>query len=321
MKKILVTGGAGFIGSNIVKKLLQLEFEVTVYDNLSNGNKWHLKDYFNNKNLNFIEAEISDENSLNTAIKSQDLVIHLASNADIAKAAQDPDIDFENGIYLTRCVLEAMRKQNIKKIIFTSGSGVYGEVPSYPVTESFSPLLPVSTYGAQKLASEAFIAAYSFMFDIKAVIFRFANVVGPQQTHGVAYDFLLKLQKNKSSLEILGDGTQTKPYIHIDDIFEAFFLVINFPEKFKDLDIFNVATNDCLTVTEIANMVCESQNINEIKFEYKGGGRGWKADVPVYMLDSSKLRRLGWNSKFSSKEAMHQAISSMSADILAGNIK
>lgn len=321
MKKIFITGGAGFIGSNIVKKLLSLEYQVTVYDNLSNGKLWHLGNIIHDKDLNFIKAEISDEEKLNSAIKNHDLVLHLASNADIAKAATDPDIDFKNGIFLTRCVLEAMRKNGVKQIIYTSGSGVYGEVPDFPVPESFSPLVPVSTYGAQKLSSEAFIAAYSFMFDIKATIFRFANVVGPQQTHGVAYDFLLKLQKSKSTLEILGDGTQTKPYIYVDDIYEAFSLVIHHPEKIKKFEIFNVATNDCLTVTEIANMVCELNELNDVDFVYTGGSRGWKADVPIYRLDSSKLRNLGWSSKYSSRDAMKKSIMSMSADIKLGNIK
>ena len=193
LNNCFITGGAGFIGAHLANFLLARGNAVTVYDNFSNGHRWHLGENIKNPNLKIIEADVVDEETLNSSIAGHQIVFHLASNADIARAVTEPDIDFSNGTLLTRCVLEAMRNNNVRQIVFTSGSGVYGEVPTTPVAEDFSPMVPVSTYGAQKLASEALISAYSFMFDMRGMVFRFANVVGPQQTHGVAYDFLLKL--------------------------------------------------------------------------------------------------------------------------------
>jgi UDP-glucose 4-epimerase len=319
MKKIFITGGAGFIGSNLVRHFLGLNYQVTVYDNLSNGKEINILCFLKNDNFVFIKGDISDSILLNESIKGFDLVIHLASNADIAKAQKSPLIDFEQGVSLTVSVLEAMRNNNIKKLIFTSGSGVYGEVPDFPIPENFSPLYPVSTYGAQKLSSENYISAYSFMFDMSCVAFRFANVVGPKQTHGVTHDFVLRLRKNPNELEILGDGTQTKPFIHVDDIFNAFVTVINklnFSKPF--FDVFNVSSTDQLSINEIAQMIFHIMEIKNIKCSYTGGNRGWKADVPKYSLDTTKIRKLGWKNKFNSREAVMKTIESMLLEINEG---
>lgn len=319
MKKIFITGGAGFIGSNLVRHFLDLNYQVTVYDNLSNGKEINILCFLKNDNFKFIKGDISNSMLLNESIKGCDLVIHLASNADIAKAQKYPLIDFEEGVSLTVRVLEAMRTNNIKKLIFTSGSGVYGEVPDFPVPENFSPLYPVSTYGAQKLSSESYLSAYSFMFDMSVVAFRFANVVGPKQTHGVTHDFILRLRKNPNELEILGDGSQTKPFIHVDDIFNAFFTVLNklnFNNPF--FDVFNVSSMDHLSINDIAQMIFDIMKINNVKCSYTGGNRGWKADVPKYSLDTSKIRKLGWKNKFNSREAVMNTIECMLLEINEG---
>jgi UDP-glucose 4-epimerase len=306
VKKYFVTGGAGFIGAHLAKKLLSIGSRVTVFDNFSNGQKWHF------------EADVRDESSLNEAIKKHDVVFHLASNADIARAAFDPDIDFSNGTLLTRCVLEAMRNNDIKRIVFTSGSGVYGDVPADYIQEDYDKMIPVSTYGAQKLASESLIAAYSFMFDMHGIVFRFANVVGAHQTHGVAYDFLRRLAKNPSQLKILGDGTQSKPYVHIDDVLKAFLLIEN--EEKVGYEYFNVSSSDSLTVKEIADIACERMGLLNTRYDFTGGSRGWKADVPLYRLNTDKLRARGWVCKRNSREAVDSAIQSMIEDIKDGNI-
>ena len=322
MNKYFITGGAGFIGSHLTNYLLSRGAIVTVYDDFSNGQIWHFGNNAINPNLKIIKADVRNEEVLNSSICGHDVVFHLASNADIARAVTDPDIDFSNGTLLTRCVLEAMRKNGVRQIVFTSGSGVYGEVPSTPVKEDFSPMIPVSTYGAQKLASEVLISAYSFMFDMRGMVFRFANVVGPQQTHGVAYDFLRKLTKTPNNLKIMGDGTQSKPYIHVSDVIEAFMTIVDDGNKNKlGYDYFNVASTDYLTVNEIADLVCQKMDLQNVKYEYSGGSRGWKADVPFYRLDTTKIRKKGWSNKFGSREAVLHAVSSMIVDIKNGKIK
>jgi len=322
MRKFFITGGAGFIGAHLTNYLLSNGHFVTVYDNFSNGHMWHFGDNIQNTNLKIVEADVCDEQKLNDSIPGHDAVFHLASNADIARAITDPDIDFSNGTLLTRCVLEAMRKNGVRQIAFTSGSGVYGEVPSTPIPEDFSPMVPVSTYGAQKLASEALIAAYSFMFDMRGMVFRFANVVGPQQTHGVAYDFLLKLTRTPGNLKMMGDGTQSKPYIHVSDVINAFMTIVGDVSVNKlGYEYYNVSSSDFLTVNEVADLVCREMGMQNCRYEYSGGSRGWKADVPFYRLDTSKIRSHGWSNKYSSHDAVLDAVKSMIMDIKAGKIK
>ena len=316
--KVFITGGAGFIGCNLTQYFLKKNFSVTAYDNLSNGKEANVKEYLNLKDFYFIKGDIKDFSCLESSISGHDLVIHLASNADIAAAVKNPTIDFDDGVLLTSNVLEAMRINKIDKLIFTSGSGVYGEVPDYPVKETFTPLKPVSTYGAQKLASENFISAYSFMFDMKCIAFRFANVVGPKQTHGVTHDFILRLTDNSDILEILGDGTQTKPFVHIETICSAIETVLPMLDKQAFFENFNVGAKDHITVTKIADLICSEMKLTDVEYIYSGGKRGWKADVPKYTLDTTKLESLGWVNNITSKEAVQKTIRSMLSDVKKG---
>lgn len=309
--RYMVVGGAGFIGSHVTKRLLQEEpeAEVFVYDNFSSGSEAHLGDYLNSKRLHIFQSDVKNLEQLTRAIKGVDIVYSLASNPDIARAMTQPDIDFWEGTYLINNLLEAMRRSGVKNLLYASGSGVYGDVGATVTDEDFSPMLPSSTYGASKLACEALICSYCKMFDMNAAAFRFANVVGPDQTHGVGYDFINKLKENPKELAILGNGTQSKSYIYIDDIVNALRTVEK--KALHDYNYYNVATLDHMTVTEIADVVVQTMGLEGVEYRYAGGDRGWKGDVPVVRLDSQKIRRLGWASQYTSMQAMQMSVQSM----------
>lgn len=308
--RYFITGGAGFIGSHLVERLLSTsDATITVFDNFLTGTEKHLEKVRDNPRLTVIRGDIREPELLTKSIAGHDVVYHFASNADIAQAVVNPDIDFDNGTMLCRNVLEAMRKTGVRRIRFTSGSGVYGEIPPTPIAEDWPTMIPVSTYGAGKLAAEALISAYCHMFDFEGTVFRFANVVGPRQTHGVGYDFVRKLRANPQKLLILGDGLQSKPYIHVFDVLDAFALLEQ--ERRGPYEYLNVGTTDHITVREIADIVVREMNLSNVTYEFTGGARGWKGDVPVYRLNTSKIRARGWASKYSSEGAVTDAIRSM----------
>jgi UDP-glucose 4-epimerase len=250
-------------------------------------------------------------------MRGHDVVIHLASNPDIARAAIEPDIDFREGTHLTNNVVEAMRRSGTLKILYASGSGIYGDLGELEAHEDYGPLVPISTYGASKLAGEALIAAYCHMFDFTGRVFRFGNVVGRRQTHGVGFDFLRQLLKNPRKLRILGDGSQSKSYIHVRDVVEAVLLAARSP--LPSFSAYNVATGDYITVTEIAHLAveCASLDAKEVEFEYQGGSRGWKGDVPVVRLNTDRIRSLGWKCCSGSREALRDSMLEMLADARA----
>ena len=309
--KYLIIGGCGFIGSHITKRLYMQEniAEIIVFDNFSSGKLKYLNGIEIDKRVKVIKGDIKDIDTLMDAMDGVDIVYSVASNPDIAKAINQPDIDFWEGTYLINNVLEAMRRKNIKKLMYASGSGVYGDVGTTVTGEDFSPMLPNSTYGASKLACEALICAYCNMFDMSAAAFRFANVVGPNQTHGVGYDFINKLIDNPNKLRILGNGTQSKSYIYIEDIVDALRTVEK--NALDGYNYYNVATTDHITVTEIANIVVNIMGLDGVEYQYTGGDRGWKGDVPVVRLLSDKIRKLGWKNKYSTEEAIRMSVTSM----------
>lgn len=310
--KYLVVGGAGFIGSYCVDRLLRKPETklVRVYDNFSSGKRWHLSHQLGDQRLEIIDKDIY-EPDIFPAAEGIDVAFLFAANPDIAKAVTEPDIDFKQGTALTQITLEALRKAGCSRLLYASGSGVYGDVHDLEVSEDFSPMEPISTYGASKLACEVLISSYCHMFGLKASAFRFGNVVGGRQTHGVAYDFIRRLRINPSYLDILGDGTQSKPYVFIDDVMDAMALVLNSQNKL--FDVFNVAPLDYASVTEIANMVLDKMLIprSACELRYGGGNRGWKGDVPIVRLNTNKVRRLGWSNKLSSAGAIQRSIEEM----------
>jgi UDP-glucose 4-epimerase len=319
LSRFFVTGGAGFIGGHLVARLMQRpDSHVVVYDNFSSGRPWHLEDAKAHSRLQIVTGDIKDLDRLKESMARAETVFHLASNPDIARAVREPDIDFWEGTYLTQNVLEAVRQNGVPRLLYSSGSGVYGDTGTKPVVETHSPMLPISTYGASKLAGEALIGAYCHMFDMHALAFRFANVVGPRQTHGVAYDFVLRLLRDPARLQILGDGSQSKSYIHVDDVLDAMMLL--YDQGWQGFDVFNVATEDYVTVREIADLVVQQLGLTKVAYSFTGGDRGWKGDVPVVRFDSQKLRSKGWSNRRTSREALRASIDSLIADARVGKL-
>jgi len=312
--KYFIAGGAGFIGSHVAHRILKDTAceRLIIYDNFTSGKDWHIADIVDDPKVTVVRADIKDLERLVKAMAGMETVFHFASNPDIAKAMTQPDIDFWEGTYLIQNVIEAMRVNQIKKIIYASGSGIYGETGYQEVSENYAPLLPISTYGASKLAGEALICSYCHLFDIVGRVYRFANVVGPNQTHGVAYDFIRKLKKDPNHLSILGDGTQSKSYIYVDDIINAILLSDCLSkEKF---DFFNVATGDYITVKEIADIVVKEMGLKNVDFRFSGGDRGWKGDVPIVRFNLEKIYSLGWRAKLTSQDAIRQSVRAMLTD-------
>jgi UDP-glucose 4-epimerase len=313
----IIIGGAGFIGSHFTDRLLSdpNTTRVTLYDNFSSGREWHYAHHAADKRLRVVREDVQDVGKLALAMFGHDCVIHLASNPDIARAATDPAIDFDQGTALTQNVLEAMRTSAVSRILYASGSGVYGDLGETEAHEDFGPLLPVSTYGASKLAGEALICSYAHMFGIQGCAFRFGNVVGARQTHGVGLDFLRQMLQDGSRLRILGDGRQSKSYVHVSDVVEAVLLAHR--ESTKPYEVFNVATGDYITVREIAEIVAECTGNTGVCFEYTGGDRGWKGDVPVVRLNTSRIRSLGWRCRRTSAEAIRASVMRMRDHFIA----
>jgi len=320
--RVVVVGGAGFIGGHLVERLLRSTTtrRVVVYDNFTSGRDWHLDGVASDPRLEVIRADVSEQDQLEAAMSGCDTAIHLASNPDIARAMADPTVDFAQGTALTHAVAEAARRSGIALVLYASGSGVYGDLGELEADERHGPLEPVSTYGASKLAGEALLCAYSHMFGMRARAFRFGNVVGPRQTHGVAFDFIRKLLENPARLEILGDGTQSKSYIHVDDVADAVLSVGTLGDH--AFDVFNVATGDYLTVNEIAELTIDCLGLDRgaVELVRSGGSRGWQGDVPIVRLSTEKIRRLGWSNRYGSREALAAAITSMYTDARAGRL-
>jgi UDP-glucose 4-epimerase len=319
-ESVFVVGGAGFIGSHFVDRLLGEETtrRVTIFDNFSSGREWHYSHHRSDPRFTVVRGDVKDLGALRSAMDGHEVVIHLASNPDIARAATEPDIDFREGTYLTQNVVEAMRQSSAKCVLYASGSGVYGDLGEVEAGEDHGPLAPISTYGASKLAGEALITSYVHMFGLSGCSFRFGNVVGPRQTHGVGFDFLRRLLKDPSELSILGDGTQSKSYIHVTDVVDA--VLVAHRRSTKPIEVFNVATGDYITVREIAELACECLGLGpgKTRLSFGTGNRGWKGDVPVVRLSTDRMRSLGWRCRRSTREALKASLMEMLPDLRAG---
>ncbi|MCZ7392180.1 MAG: NAD-dependent epimerase/dehydratase family protein [Candidatus Methanoperedens sp.] len=308
MTKIIVTGGAGFIGSHLVDRLLSLGNEVTVIDNLSSGRREFLDAHISDSNFKFIKLDLLGTGKLTKAMHGADVIYHLAANPDVRLGAENTRIHLEQNIIATYNVLEAMRINEQQNIVFTSTSTVYGEASIIPTPEEYGPLIPISLYGASKLACEALITSYCGSFDMKSWIFRFANIVGERSTHGIIIDFINKLKDKPEFLEILGNGKQRKSYLHVSDCVDAILSALENSDGMAN--IFNIGSNDTITSTEIGRIVVEEMGLKNVTFTYTGGKRGWKGDVPRMLLSIEKLQKLGWQPVHDSKSSVVAAVRS-----------
>ena len=306
-KTILVTGGLGFIGSHLVDSLMNKGNVIFALDNLSNGTVKNVKQWMGNSDFHFVKTDLLGSLESISDL-SFDIIFHFAANPEVRVSSIAPDVHFRQNVQATFKLLEFIRKtQSNSTFVFASTSAVYGEPDEIPTPEKYAPLKPISVYGATKLASEALITAYAHNYDFKAIICRLANIIGPRSNHGVIYDFVHKLRQNPNELEILGDGTQTKSYLYVEDCVNAILLVLNRVMDF--VEIYNVGSIDKVNVKTIAKIVTEEMELKDAKLSLTGGvdgGRGWKGDVKTMLLDINRLRDLGWQPRRNSSQAVRQ---------------
>ncbi len=305
--RILVTGGAGFIGTHLVRKLLEMGNEVVCVDNFTLGKQENVDCFLSNSSYKFYKLNIEETENFCSALADEkfDMVYHLAANSDIQKGGKNPSVDYNDTFMTTYSVLEYMRRTGIKKLFFASTSAIYGEKTEL-LAEDAGDLHPISYYGGAKYASEGFISSYSYMNDFSTVIFRFPNVIGPNLTHGVIFDFVKKLHNNPNELEILGDGTQTKPYLYVLDLVDAIVAFTQEKEMQKGIEIYNAGVESATSVTRIADIVCEELGYENVDYKYTGGNVGWKGDVPKFQYDLTKIHNAGWTAHHTSDESVRE---------------
>ena len=308
----LVTGGAGFIGSHLVDRLVSKGERVRVIDNLSSGRIDFIEEHIGDS-VELVVVDLLALDKLTDAMEGITTVHHLAANPDIRLGTKVTDTDLKQGTIATYNVLESMRKNDVRRISFSSSSAVYGEVETMPTPESYGPTLPISLYGASKLASESLISAWAGTFGATAWIHRFANIVGPRGTHGVIYDFIHKLRGDKGILEVLGNGLQEKSYMDVEDTVNGMLHVIDSSDE--GVALYNLGTDETVSVSRIAEIVVEASGLEGVDIRYTGGDRGWPGDVPRTWLDVGRLDSLGFEAKRSSEEAVRRCAESLIDEI------
>ena len=313
---VLVTGGAGFIGSHIVDRLVEEGFRVRVVDNFSSGSLGSIRHHLGSGRVEVLGVDLKDPAKAEESVKGVDAVFHFAANPEVRVSTTNPEVHFNENVVATFNLLEAVRKGDVKELVFASSSSVYGEPEEVPVGED-APLRPVSVYGASKAACESLIQAYSKLYGIRAVVLRYANVVGPRLRHGVIYDFVNKLLRNPGELEILGDGTQARSYVHVSDAVEA--TMTAWRKSGQGFNVYNVASEDWITVNEVADIVAEAMGLQGVKRIYKPvlHGVGWPGDVKRIALKIERLKSLGWRPRLGSREAVAEAAKHVLSEVLA----
>ena len=306
-KRWFVTGGAGFIGSHVVDLLVSAGSRVTVFDNLSLSSDQYIKGYANSGKITFIHADLLDLDSVTAAMQGHDIVFHLAANTDIPSGYTKHRIDLDNDVIVTWNVLEAMVRTGVKQMLFASTGAVYGESIAGSFKESSGPLIPVSLYGAGKIASEAFISAYCSLFGIEAWMYRFGNVIGARTTHGIIFDFIKKLRATPGTLEVLGTGEGEKNYFLVEECIHGMLYTYNKLPHGPFPVLLNLGTDSASKIMEIAEMIIEEMGLSDVKYEFTNTPRGWPGDQPVVLLDTTKVHELGWWAKRTSNEAVRIA--------------
>jgi UDP-glucose 4-epimerase len=303
VKFALVTGGAGFIGSHLVDRLISDGWKVRILDNFSSGRMENIEHHIGNRDVELLRGDLKNPEEVEKAVRGVDVIFHYAANPEVQVSTTNPEIHFNENVVATFNLLEAMRKNEVEELVFASSSSVYGEPEKIPVSED-APIRPVSVYGASKAACENLIHAYSSLYGLKAVMLRYANVVGFRLRHGVIYDFIVKLGKNPKQLEILGDGTQTRSFIYINDAVEATLIAYNRTARHR-FEVYNVGSEDYITVKNVADIVVETMGLGDVEYVYKpvGQGVGWRGDVKNIALSIDKIKNLGFKPLLNSAEA------------------
>jgi UDP-glucose 4-epimerase len=299
----VVTGGAGFIGSHLVDTLVAQGNEVVVIDSLCAGRRETIARHIDSCAVRFVQADLLSD-GWQDAIKGADRLFHLAADPDVRQSAINPDPTMQNNIMATYRVLEAMRRHAVPELVFTSTSTVYGDAKVIPTPEDYAPLLPISVYGASKLACEALISSYCYSFGMKSWIYRFANIVGERSGHGVITDFIRKLKENPAELEILGDGKQVKSYLEVHECVAAMLFALRVRDT---VNIFNIGSENWIDVKSIAEIVAEEMHLPEVKFRFTGGERGWVGDVPKMQLSLDRIKSRRWKPEIGSRESVRLA--------------
>ena len=300
----VITGGAGFIGSYIAEKLVENGTDTKVIDNLVTGKKENLSKCFDQDNFSFLEYDLGNLDGIEDHLGDADILFHFAADPEVRTGYSKPEDSFEQNVVNTFNLLQKIKQSKIKKIVFASSSSVYGDAKIIPTNEEYGPLSPISHYGASKLACEAMVSSFCHNYNIEGVILRPANVIGLRGRHGLIWDLVHKLKINQDELELLGDGKQTKSFIHISDAIDGiFFSLNNLQDK---VEVFNLGSEDSVEIMDVAKIVCKNMGLNEIKINLTGGvddGRGWKGDIKIAHLDITKLKNSGWIPKLSSINA------------------
>lgn len=314
--RVVVTGGAGFIGSHLVDRLMSRQLHVKVLDNFSNGSRKNIERWLKNQRFNLIEGDLKNPKDAKKAVENVQLVFHLAANPEVRVGESEPSVHFRENLVATFNLLEAMRAStHAKNLVFTSTSTIYGEATRLPTPEDYGPTMPISTYGASKLGCEALASGYAHVFRLRTLILRLANVVGPRASHGVVVDFIKKLRSNPAKLEILGDGTQKKSYLHVSDCANAIvYLTHHFLQGKKKFDLYNVGSVDQIGVTRIAELVAREMRTRDTEFCYiaaNNEGRGWLGDVKFMHLSTDKSSQVGWRPRYNSQQAIKAAAKSI----------
>ncbi len=299
-----VTGGAGFIGSFVVDRLAPKD-RVTVYDNLSTGRREFVQHHIGDKGFKFVEADLLDVETLVKEMRGHGSVWHMAANPDIRKGTESTMVDLEQNTFATFNALECARRTDVESFVFSSTSTVYGRARTVPTPEDYGPLLPISLYGASKLACEAMVSAYAELYGIRGYIFRFANIIGHRATHGILFDLVQKLNRDPSTLEVLGDGKQMKSYLLVEECVDA--MLYGFEHSKDKLNYFNLGADDQITVKRIVEILLEETKLKGVKVKYTGGESGWIGDVPKFLLSAKKMADLGWKAGHTSEEAVREA--------------
>jgi UDP-glucose 4-epimerase len=309
--RCFVTGGAGFIGSNLVDRLLAEGHSATVYDNFSTGQRTFLQDAARHPAFSLVEGDLLDVSSLRRAIPGHDFVFHLAANADVRGGTLATNRDLEQNTIATYNLLEAMRLAGVKRVAFSSTGSIYGEPTVFPTPEECPFPLQTSFYGASKLAGEGLIQAFCAGFGIQGYIFRFVSILGERYTHGHVFDFYQKLLHDPSQIEVLGNGQQRKSYLYVQDCISAILTAIATANE--PVNIFNLGTDEYCQVNDSLGWICGALGVNPDR-HYTGGERGWIGDSPFIFLDCTKIRRLGWKPELTIQQGIIKTLSYLQAN-------